>query len=339
MRKYLLPEGGQFFKANLHAHTTCSDGRLSPEALKAAYQARGYQIVAFTDHDIFLAHTELRDETFLPLNGYEVEITEDDERLFAFRKTCHLCFIALDEQIRRPVCLHREKYYIGNGAKLKDQMDFGDEPDYERVYNPACVNDIIRRGREAGFFVSYNHPAWSVEGFRDWCDYEGMSALELYNGGCISEGYDDRNGQVYDEMLRMGKRIAVTGSDDNHNAYPLDDPRTDSFIGWTMIKADRLDYASVAKALANGDFYATMGPEIRALYVEGGVIHVDCSGARSIRFTTAVRRAGIVFDPAAELTSAEYTLRGGEGYVRVTVTDKEGRTAETRAYFVDEMVE
>ena len=33
MKKYLLPPGGQFYKANLHCHTTCSDGNLSPEAV------------------------------------------------------------------------------------------------------------------------------------------------------------------------------------------------------------------------------------------------------------------------------------------------------------------
>ena len=42
MRKYLLPETGHFYKANLHAHSTLSDGRLTPEELKAAYKAHGY---------------------------------------------------------------------------------------------------------------------------------------------------------------------------------------------------------------------------------------------------------------------------------------------------------
>ena len=41
MKKYLLPEEGQFYKANLHCHTTVSDGSLTPEEIKAAYKARG----------------------------------------------------------------------------------------------------------------------------------------------------------------------------------------------------------------------------------------------------------------------------------------------------------
>ena len=31
MKKYLLPKTGNFYKANLHAHTDMSDGRNTPE--------------------------------------------------------------------------------------------------------------------------------------------------------------------------------------------------------------------------------------------------------------------------------------------------------------------
>ena len=31
MKHYLLPESGRFYKANLHTHTTCSDGCKTPE--------------------------------------------------------------------------------------------------------------------------------------------------------------------------------------------------------------------------------------------------------------------------------------------------------------------
>ena len=37
---YLLPEKGNFYKANLHCHTVVSDGALTPEQVKEAYQAQ-----------------------------------------------------------------------------------------------------------------------------------------------------------------------------------------------------------------------------------------------------------------------------------------------------------
>ena len=42
MRKYLLPENGNFYKVNLHCHSNFSDGRKSPEEIKARYKELGY---------------------------------------------------------------------------------------------------------------------------------------------------------------------------------------------------------------------------------------------------------------------------------------------------------
>ena len=106
MRKYLLPEKGNFYKANLHCHTTISDGKMTPEEIKEAYTSRGYSVVAFTDHDVLIPHPELADEKFLPLNGYEMEINEHDPRK-PDSKSCHMCLIALEPDNVKPVCFHR----------------------------------------------------------------------------------------------------------------------------------------------------------------------------------------------------------------------------------------
>jgi hypothetical protein len=41
-------------KGCLHTHTTCSDGKLTPQELADAYEQRGYDFIAFTDHDYLL---------------------------------------------------------------------------------------------------------------------------------------------------------------------------------------------------------------------------------------------------------------------------------------------
>ena len=40
MKKYLLPEVGKFYKANLHMHTIISDGRMTLEETKKEYLKR-----------------------------------------------------------------------------------------------------------------------------------------------------------------------------------------------------------------------------------------------------------------------------------------------------------
>ena len=73
MKQYLISEKGNFYKANLHCHTTVSDGKLTPEEVKALYKGAGYSVVAFTDHDVFIPHHDLTDESFLALSGFEGE--------------------------------------------------------------------------------------------------------------------------------------------------------------------------------------------------------------------------------------------------------------------------
>lgn len=51
MKTILLDSSKPFFKANLHCHSTLSDGIMSPERLKAVYRANGYSILAITDHE------------------------------------------------------------------------------------------------------------------------------------------------------------------------------------------------------------------------------------------------------------------------------------------------
>jgi len=41
-------------KGCLHTHTTCSDGKMTPQEVADAYLARGFDFIAFTDHDFLL---------------------------------------------------------------------------------------------------------------------------------------------------------------------------------------------------------------------------------------------------------------------------------------------
>jgi histidinol phosphatase-like PHP family hydrolase len=41
-------------KGGLHIHTTCSDGKLTPQEAAEAYREKGFDFIAFTDHDFLL---------------------------------------------------------------------------------------------------------------------------------------------------------------------------------------------------------------------------------------------------------------------------------------------
>ena len=345
MKKYLLPENGSFYKANLHCHTTVSDGSLSPEDTKAAYMEQGYSIIAYTDHDVMIDHDDLRDENFLPLLGYEIEITEalpyNSEPFYA-KKTCHLCLIARDRENAQQVCWHRSKYFIGNGKEYAHLAKFDESlPDYNRIYSHKGVNDVIAKAKEGNFFVTYNHPTWSMESYPEYSGYAGMDAMEMFNGGCLNSGYNDYNAHAYDDLLRQGKRIYCIGTDDNHGSKTNPDRKFwDFFRAYTMIKAEKLEYSAIIEALDNGNFYASEGPEITELYYEDGRVYIKCSDAAQINCTLGRRKSGIVMcKEGEELTSASFAIVPEDVYFRLTVTAKTGKHATTNAYFVDEILD
>lgn len=343
MRTYLLPEHGNVYKANLHCHTTVSDGKLTPEEVKQAYMAEGYSIVAYTDHDVMIDHSDLAEENFLPMRGYEVEINEAlNGRDFRDIKTCHICFVALDPSVDTQVCWHRGKYLFNNSVLYRDKVKFDERlPDYVRAYTPECISDMMQKGRDAGFFVTYNHPRWSMETRDQYIHYHGMHAMEICNYGCWEAGYEDYCPSVYDEMLKDGKRIFCAANDDNHN-YPkegdADSWRHDSFGAFNMIKAERLDYQTIGNALKNGDFYASMGPEIHELYIEDGYVHIKTSPAKRISLVADIRSSKSVWaEPGSTVTEASFPIRPYYGYIRLTVMDEDGRYANTQAYFMDQL--
>lgn len=340
MKKYLLPQNGNFYKANLHCHTTCSDGKLTPAEVKEIYKSKGYSVIAYTDHDILLSHSYLDDENFLALHGYELEV--DDPLLkipFEYKKTCHMCFIALDPNNLKQVCYHREKYLFANAPNYRDQLVYDkDLPDYERSYTHEGISDMMKKGRDNGFFVTYNHPVWSLETLAEYGGYKYMHAMEIVNNSCIVSGYNDYNEKVYDEMLLAGNKIFCTANDDNHNVFPVDNKKCDSFGGFNMIKAEKLDYKTITNALLNGNFYASQGPEIYDLWIEDGYIHITCSNAESIRLNSSIRRTQIVYAENEPLTSASFKIQEDYGYVRITVTDSSGKHANTNAYFISDLL-
>ena len=91
-------------------------------------------------------------------------------------------------------------------------------------------------------------------------------------------------------------------------------------------------------ALKNGDFYASMGPEIHELYIEDGYVHIKTSPAKRISLVADIRSSKSVWaEPGSTVTEASFPIRPYYGYIRLTVMDEHGRCANTQAYFMDSL--
>lgn len=341
MKRFLLPEEGTFFKANLHAHTNISDGNYSPEEVKRLYKEQGYAVVAYTDHDIFVPHNDLCDKDFLALNAHEAEITEPKDCNGKFKKTYHLNFYAKKQEIKYSPVFSESRVWAKNAIPLiTEEMR---KTDLKAAYDLESVNRMIRTANENGFFVCYNHPFWSLQNYPDYAGLKGLWGIEVFNTGCKREGLPDST-QPFHDLLREGNDLFPLCTDDSH--IPID-----YFGGWVQIKAKELTYDSIVAALLRGDFYASTGPKIKELYYEDGELHVTTDEVTEITVIADWRYSKFIRPEsgAAAMTSAVVSIHsiGKEvaelgippeaSFFRLELADAHGNRAYTRAYRLSEL--
>lgn len=338
MKKYLLPEQGKFYKANLHTHTTVSDGHLTPLQVKELYKKNGYSILAYTDHEVMTPHNDLADEDFLPITSYEISTNEEGYNDFGFIRTYHINLYAKDpNNTVSPVWTARK---IWPGHALEYASEEQKKVEFNRYYSVDKINEIIRVANENGFLVCYNHPVWSLQNYTDYGELKGLWGVEVYNTGCVHEGFPDTE-QPLDDLLRKGENVFPIAADDMHN------PK-DACGGWTMIKAEKLEYKMVMDALERGDFYATAGPEIHELFIEDGVINVKTSPVKEVYVSTERRWRKVARASETLLTEAKLDIndwkktndqkyKAWKPYIRLVLVDEQGNKAYTRAYYEEEL--
>lgn len=331
-KKILLGKYKNYYKANMHCHSNLSDGKLTPEELKELYKDKGYSILAITDHDSIRNHSYLDDEEFLTITSMEITIkpklvsANADRRM----KVCHLNVYALEQDNDYNVCYSTDYDYYSPKERVEAILQANGE-DYKRIYSPEGINKIIDIANKKGFLVCYNHPKWSMENYLDYSKYENLWAMEIFNNCSVMEGLFEYNESVYDDILRTGKKLFPVSADDNHNGSVSGD----SFGGFIMVNSDNLDYGEVMDSLKNGDFYASTGPTIDEISVEGDVVTVKSSNAKFICMSTAGRRTDRKLATETEyINEASFKFIEDDIYFRITVVDEFGKRANTCAYFV-----
>lgn len=312
MKKYLISPDKTQYKANMHSHSTFSDGKLTPEELKKAYKDRGYSVFAFSDHITVNSHPQLADDDFLPLISAELDISQQGEQNFNLRKSFHFNIIAKD-----PEHFEQVKYSSKN-------------------FSIEYINGIIADAKQKNYFVTANHPNWSLFTEDEYLQLEGLDGFELYN--CITANFGGAlafTPEIYLYLLRNGKRIYPIGADDNHSfCMPFSNPYNDSFGGFTYILADRLDYDSIISALNNGDIYCSMGPQIFEISTENGQISIKTSIAKQISIIGENGKTFAVNAPkGGTVNELKCDINGFGAFFVVHTVDNEGKHAMTRAFY------
>jgi hypothetical protein len=194
------------------------------------------------------------------------------------------------------------------------------------------LQEAIDRLRAAGGRVVLAHPYWSGQRSANLLDVAGCLGLEVYNGGCDVEDAKGFSTVHWDDLLAAGRRWWGLAVDDAHWRYG----DRDAGLGWVWVKARALAPEAIFDALEQGHFYASSGPEIYDLALEGDQVAVRCSPAVAVDFVGEGWFSRRVSAPAGErLTEASHRLRAGQRYVRVAVRDAAGCWAWSNPLFLD----
>lgn len=172
-----------------------------------------------------------------------------------------------------------------------------------------------------------------MEAEEDTLSYDGCFSLEVFNTGSEKISGYECNMALYDKFLRKGKFLYVHGADDNHNKAPFGDLMCDSFGSWTQILAEELTYPAVIRALEEGRFYATTGPEITELTFDGSHVRIGLQPGPADRRPRQPQAGQELLQPGR----APHHPRGAgpaahREYVYFSVYTADGKAAHTRAF-------
>lgn len=329
MKKYVLPEKGNFYKAAMHLHSVLSDGKYEPEQIKKMYMEKGFSIISITDHEYLYDHSYLSDENFLAITGMELDTDNEEPGPHCWHKSVHLCLYSKTPHNIKQVCYHPEFVYCH--MDRVDQMEFHGKH-YWRLHTVDDINYSIEEANKHGFFVAYNHPAWNLHRYEeDYKHFKGLWAIEVHNTGSYNDTELEHESR-YDQLLRLGNKIGVSATDDMHSDFHFN-------VGWIVVKSPDLKYESVINALLNYEYYASEGPEIHECYVEDGYVHVKTSPARRVILRTEGRATAVAKSAdGTDVTEAVLKIPDNAGrYFRLTVEGHQGKKAWTNAFYLDEV--
>lgn len=296
----LYDTDGAWYKGNLHAHTTRSDGRLPAEQVVDFYRGAGYDFIALTDH--WRQSEPLEEPGFLQLAGCEFDTGD------------------MADLVRQPVF-----HIVGVGMERAVALPKAHD------HPPQTLIDAIR---EAGGLAILAHPAWSLTDPALVPPLSGLSAAEVFNtfSGLPHSNARPESSLYFDIWALQGFLLPCTAADDCH-WYEGEQGR--SFM---MVNAPALTAPAIRAAIAAGNFYASQGPRFEEICYNGETVEVSCSGVQTAIFYSNTLYSAdrlTLAEAGGTVTTARYAVKPTDRYVRVELIDARGRHAWSAPFAVE----
>lgn len=195
--------GLNWYKGNLHTHTTLSDGAHTPDEVIEIYRAKGYDFLALTDHRRLSMPETVRG--MLLTGGVEFDYMLDDE------------------------CIH----IVGIGLRSA--------PELTPPMRGECAQQAIDEINARGGLAILAHPAWSLNTLATTLPLSGLGAMEIYNSTSNAPWNAARAdaSQFVDLTYTRGKFTRLVASDDAHS-YTGDQTRSYTWVNARELTLDSI---------------------------------------------------------------------------------------------------
>lgn len=273
------------------------------EEMAGEYYEHGFDAIALTENWKYAAEGEIRGVKIISGCEYSMGGLGEDEEAY------HIIGVGMTSDPEVP-------------SAWKNMI---------KTARPKASETVKMIKRHNGFaFVAYPvHNKNTAENIMELGEIDGM---EIFNSeieyGLTKNGYA---GDIADRLSTFGVSPVFIASN-GVNCY--DDEEYSSSV---MVEATDMDTAHIIRALRQGRFYSTEGPEIHLERVGADKVKVTCSPVSKIEFVSDMGRSSGKLICGEGLIEAEYSINEGERFVRAEITDENGRMAWSNAIRFDEL--
>ncbi len=276
-----------WYKGNLHAHTTLSDGQCTPDEVAKLYKDAGYHFLALTDHNI-LSDTCVKDG-MLMLRGVEL-----GENYMSPRRVAY--------------------HFVGIGGD-----DGTADYDYSKSEkNPQKMLDHLKNH---GAYTILCHPDWSLMTTADIMALNGYDAVEVMN--TISDPYArGDSSHIIDTVMTSGRIDKMVASDDAH-FYTGDHCSASVWVNTDELSEESILSALRNGQFYASEGPRFQSIEVENGFIRVRTSPVSLIRFMSDSFYVEGRRC--IIDTCA--SCAVYEIKRSDTFVRIEAVDKSGRRA------------
>ena len=284
-------------KLCVRAHTNRSDGYLSPEERAERFIDKGFDAVAITDTWDYMGDCEIGG--LKVISGCEYNVGGN------------YTVVAVG---------------MTSDPKISSELEH-----MVRTSTPKTA-DLIKKIHLFNGFAFLCRVEQNGNEPEELFNLSELDGVEIYSADFTRSTFEESYaGERVDTLARLGKLPTVLAS----GGVICDDDENDGTA--IMVESVDMETSSIVRALKNGRFYATQGPEIHLIKVAPDKVKLVCSPASRVEFFSDLGEDGGKELLGEAIIEAEYTAAKGEKFVRAEITDADGKMAWSNIVTFEEL--